>query len=95
MAYSFYFFIEDVATVSEGEVTRGVITAVRPEMGIVLKLANNVRGAAGLTDLSDGYVDYPTTGFEVGHLVRCFILAYNEEEKRADVSLRKSRYIIQ
>ena len=63
-------------------------------MGLVLRLADNVRGAAGLTDLSDGYVDYPTAGYEVGHLVRCFILKYNEEEKRADVSLRNSRYCL-
>ena len=69
---------------SEGEVTRGVITAVRPEMGLVLRLADNVRGAAGLTDLSDDYVDYPTAGYEIGHLVRCFILKYNEAEKRAE-----------
>ena len=62
-------------------------------MGLVLRLPDNVRGAAGLTDLSDGYVDYPTAGYEVGHLVLCFILNYNEDEKRADVSLRKSRYL--
>ena len=69
-----------------------MITSIRPDAGLMLQLADDVRGRAGLPDLSDNYVDFPTSQFRVGQLVHCFVLSL-DKEKTAEVSLRKSRYL--
>lgn len=82
---------EKKAEVHLDQETRGLITCVRNDTGLVLQLADGIRGTVELTDMSDKFEDQPTALFKVGHVISVYVLEVDETAKRATLSLRTSR----
>lgn len=81
-------YTEQKAEVHEGMVTRGLVTCVRPETGLVLQLADGIRGTVDLTDLSSSYTNNPTSKFKVGSVIAGHVQELNIMKQRAVISLR-------
>ncbi|WAR20714.1 RRP5-like protein [Mya arenaria] len=77
--------------VQEGRPTRGIVTCVQRETGLVLQLPDGVRGTVNLTDITDHFQDSPTTGLKKGDIITGTVEEFNLIAKRAVVSLRPKR----
>ncbi|XP_030058666.1 protein RRP5 homolog [Microcaecilia unicolor] len=75
----------------EGMITLGSVKKVNLGFGLTVALPFGRTGKAGLFDLSDSYSETPLENFNIGKIVRCFILSTGDD--KIHVSLRQSRTI--
>nr|XP_033796509.1 protein RRP5 homolog isoform X2 [Geotrypetes seraphini] len=80
-----------IHSLSEGVVTLGSVKKVALGFGLMVALPFGRTGKASLFDLSDSFSEMPLENFNIGKVVRCFLLSTDDDKIR--VSLRQSRTI--
>jgi rRNA biogenesis protein RRP5 len=83
--------VADINSLEQGLIVRGTVTKADASRGVVVKLADHLFGKIHLTDIADDFVKDPTSKFEPGHIVRCYVLSVDKDTKKIDLSTRKSR----
>lgn len=59
--------------------------------GILVQVSRSVRGRVSWTELADDYDEATSQGFSVGSHVQCRVISIDTENRRVDLSLRRSR----
>ncbi|XP_029466152.1 protein RRP5 homolog [Rhinatrema bivittatum] len=80
-----------VHSLVKGMVTLGSVKKMIPDVGLTVALPFGRSSNASLFDLSDSYAEAPLESFNVGKVIRCFVLSTDDD--KVHVSLRQSRTI--
>ncbi|XP_062988666.1 protein RRP5 homolog [Elgaria multicarinata webbii] len=81
--------LSGVHSLEKGTLTLGCVTKLIPHVGLTVALPFGKSGKISLFHLSDSYAEQPLENFNIGKIVRCYVLS--NEDNRMELSLRQSR----
>ncbi|KAI8342777.1 hypothetical protein BC941DRAFT_368731 [Chlamydoabsidia padenii] len=82
--------VTDIKALQVGQVLNGLVQKVDSKTGLFVQLVTGLTGKVHLTDISDKFVDDPTSAIKVNTVVKCKVLEIDVARKRVDLSLRSS-----